>query len=160
MVLYVSPTPEIAVRLVRMERLAFPDRKTPWSAEDYQALGTSPGGLILSDDTVSVGFLVLRLVADEGEILDLGVVPQARRQGVARALLNQGMAVAAQRGIDQVFLDVAEDNLPARALYEGAGFSITGRRPQYYARQDGGRMDALLMSLQISPLQKPSVSST
>ncbi|MFA4893699.1 GNAT family N-acetyltransferase, partial [Brevundimonas sp.] len=56
---------------------------------------------------------------------------------------------AAARGARRLFLEVAEDNEAARALYGRAGFSEAGRRPRYYARADGSRRDALLLALDL-----------
>ena len=60
------------------------------------------------------------------------------------------MLAAAARGATRVFLEVAEDNLAARALYERTGFVEAGRRPGYYAAADGGRRDALLLALNLT----------
>src|ERR1017187_6197713 len=76
-----------------------------------------------------VGFLVARtLAADEREILNLAVVPDFRRQGVARALLDS--AFEAFRG--SVFLEVRESNRVAQDFYKSLGFKELSRRPGYY----------------------------
>ena len=56
---------------------------------------------------------------------------------------------AAARGAVRVFLEVADDNAAARALYARAGFVEAGRRPGYYAGADGERRDALLLALNL-----------
>lgn len=76
-----------------------------------------------------VGFVVWRITAPgEGEILNLAVWPERRRQGVATRLLE---SVLRQPGYSW-FLEVRESNLPARNLYEKLGFREVGRRPCYY----------------------------
>jgi ribosomal-protein-alanine N-acetyltransferase len=55
------------------------------------------------------------------------------------------LAAAAGRA-DTAFLDVAADNTPALALYHGAGFAETGRRPAYFARPGRPAADAILMA--------------
>jgi len=76
-----------------------------------------------------VGFLVWRLVApDEGEILNLAVVPEWRRKGVARELVNG--ALTGFRG--DVFLEVRESNLNAQKFYHLLGFQQLNRREKYY----------------------------
>lgn len=87
------------------------------------------------------GFIVYRVVADEAEIITLGVAPNARRGGIAAAMLEIAAADAKKRGAKKMFLEVAEDNAPARALYEQSGFANIGVRPKYY---DG--IDAVMMS--------------
>ncbi|MEO1469220.1 MAG: GNAT family N-acetyltransferase [Pseudomonadota bacterium] len=109
-----------------------------WCEDDLRALATR--GLAVADDGLAEGLILLGLAADEAEILDLGVVPAARRRGLARALLDMALAEAARRGARTAFLEVAEDNAPARALYARAGFAEVGRRPAYY-----GRTDALVL---------------
>jgi ribosomal-protein-alanine acetyltransferase len=80
-----------------------------------------------------VGFIVWRVTPpDEGEILNLAVWPEHRRQGIATRLLK---SVLRQPGISW-YLEVRESNLPARRLYEKLGFRPVGRRPSYY--QDTG----------------------
>jgi ribosomal-protein-alanine N-acetyltransferase len=49
-----------------------------------------------------------------------------------------------------MFLEVAEDNLAARALYDGAGFAVAGRRRDYYGHADGSRSDALVLRLDLN----------
>jgi ribosomal-protein-alanine N-acetyltransferase len=76
-----------------------------------------------------VGFLVARtLAADEREILNLAVVPDFRRKGVARALLDS--AFEGFRG--GVFLEVRESNEVAHKFYKSLGFKELGRRAGYY----------------------------
>ena len=86
------------------------------------------------------GFIVWRVVADEAEIITIGVHPDARRGGIASAMLTLIENDAKQRGAQKIFLEVAENNHPARAMYERNGFVQIGVRPKYY---DG--IDAILM---------------
>jgi [ribosomal protein S18]-alanine N-acetyltransferase len=87
------------------------------------------------------GLLLARVTVDEAEVLTLGVLPEARRQGVACALLGEAEAIARSRGAIGLFLEVAPGNTAARALYARAGFIEIARRRRYYA--DGS--DALVM---------------
>jgi ribosomal-protein-alanine N-acetyltransferase len=64
------------------------------------------------------------------------------------------VAGAAAQGATRLFLEVADDNAAALALYARAGFSEAGRRPGYYARPDGGRQDALILALNL-PVKLP-----
>ena len=45
-------------------------------------------------------------------------------------------------GVSVLFLEVAEDNAAAKALYDRCGFTPIGKRPAYY-RREGGRVAAL-----------------
>jgi ribosomal-protein-alanine N-acetyltransferase len=117
-----------------------------WSADGYRdeladrrhrryvvALGES-GELL--------GWAGVRVVADSAEVLTVGVVPVARRQGIARQLLAVLIAEARARSASELFLEVRADNLAARNLYESEGFSPLGLRRGYY---DHGRVDAVTM---------------
>ena len=90
-------------------------------------------------------FIVIRVAADESEILSLGTRPDARRSGFARALVEAACVEAHRRGARRMFLDVAADNLAAHNLYAEAGFHPVGRRPGYYIRA-AGRADAVILS--------------
>ena len=92
------------------------------------------------------GFILARSVADEAEILTLAVDPAARRGGIGRALMTQAMRTAGSNGAAAMFLEVAEVNAPARALYAVCGFSEVGRRARYYV----GGVDALVLRATIS----------
>ncbi len=82
------------------------------------------------------------VIADSAEILTVGVIPAARRRGIARLLLAGLLAEARRRGAVEAFLEVRVDNVAAQALYAGEGFARVGLRPGYY---DGGRIDAVVM---------------
>ena len=87
------------------------------------------------------GLILLRIVADEAEVLTFGMAAEARRQGCGRALLRAAMAMAGQRGAASVVLEVDACNVAACRLYAGQGFVVVGRRAGYYA----GGGDALVM---------------
>ena len=135
---------DVAERLAALHAGAF---DAPWDAWAFESL-LNQAGVHLAEDPD--GFILMRTVADEAEILTLAVRPEARRRGLGAELVARGVAGAAARGATRVFLEVAEDNDAARALYARAGFTEAGRRPRYYARADGSRRDALLLSLELA----------
>jgi ribosomal-protein-alanine N-acetyltransferase len=92
-----------------------------------------------------VGFALARVAADEAELLSLGVIPAARRQGIGQALLDDVIRVAAARQAAALFLEVAETNEAARRLYGTNGFSAVGRRPDYYQRPNTVPISALTL---------------
>jgi [ribosomal protein S18]-alanine N-acetyltransferase len=93
------------------------------------------------------GMVLARAVTDEAEILTLAVAPEARRQGIARALLAAAMEEARTRGAAAMFLEVAEPNRVARALYAAAGFTQLGKRRGYYPNGE----DALVLRAVLIP---------
>lgn len=93
-----------------------------------------------------LGWAGVLLLGDSAEVVTVGVVPTARRRGVARLLLADLLGYARDRGAAEVFLEVRVDNEPAITLYRSCGFEPVGRRRGYY--QDG-RVDATVMRLQL-----------
>jgi ribosomal-protein-alanine N-acetyltransferase len=79
------------------------------------------------------GFILARRVLDEAEILTLAVHPDHRQRGIGQALVETAALMVATAGAKVMFLEVAEDNAPAMALYAKAGFSRAGLRRDYYA---------------------------
>ena len=79
--------------------------------------------------------------ADEGEIITVAVSPACRRQGIARALMEHMLRLAAGARAT-VYLEVRASNTPARELYRTLGFTETGVRKNYYTSP---REDAVLM---------------
>lgn len=101
------------------------------------------------------GFILCRVVADEAEVLTLAVRPDARRRGLGFSLVQRAADHAAAGGAARLFLEVAEDNAPALALYCRAGFQTVGRRRGYYPRPDGAAVDALILAF-ACPAHLPS----
>jgi ribosomal-protein-alanine N-acetyltransferase len=97
-----------------------------------------------------VGFAVSRLAADEAEILSIAVAASHRGRGLSRNLLLTHLGHLSGRGVRTVFLEVEENNQPARRLYERAGFGVAGRRERYYQQPGGEQLNALLMRRDLS----------
>jgi ribosomal-protein-alanine N-acetyltransferase len=119
-----------------------------WSEAEFASLLHLPSSLALGrgEDGALHGFVLARIAADEAEILTIGVDPDQRRGGSGRALLNSLHGCARDRGVARVFLEVSDVNTAARALYERAGYTETGRRARYY--RDGS--DALVLEKTLS----------
>ncbi|CCD94510.1 putative Ribosomal-protein-alanine acetyltransferase, RimI-like protein [Bradyrhizobium sp. ORS 375] len=97
-----------------------------------------------------IGFIVSRIGADEAEILSVALDPNQRGRGLSRDLLLTHLGHLAGRGVRTVFLEVEENNQPARRLYERAGFATVGRRERYYLQPGGEQLNALLMRRDLS----------
>ncbi len=91
----------------------------------------------------SGGLILLRVAADEAEILTLAVIPAVRRRGVAAALLRQAIGLTAAMGVRTIYLEVSVRNVAALTLYTGLGFVQAGRRAHYYS----DNADALVLRL-------------
>lgn len=120
--------------LANLHQKCFPHQ--PWSADDFADLKKSGCEIIASQN----GFIVWRAVADEAELITIGVAPDARRTGIAAAMIGIMEGELKKSGVKSVFLEVAENNTPARKLYEQNGYVQIGVRPKYY---DG--VDAIMM---------------
>jgi ribosomal protein S18 acetylase RimI-like enzyme len=88
-----------------------------------------------------------RDLGKEGEILDVAVPENNRRQGHAYRLLREFLLFAGKRGVLDMFLEVRESNAAAIALYGKLGFVASGRRPNYYQQPDEA---ALLLHLKLT----------
>lgn len=106
-----------------------------WPVGDYSGYQT----LLALADSVPAGFCAWRQAApEEAELLNLAVDPQWRRRGVASALL----AALTKAATGDIFLEVAEPNTPAIALYTRQGWERTGVRRGYYHH---GTINAVVM---------------
>lgn len=139
-----APGPETAQRLASLHAQAF---DAAWNVQAFTDLLDQTGVFALATEE---GFILMRVVADEAEILTLAVRPQARQRGLGRALVEHGAVEAGRRGAVRLFLEVAEGNAAAWALYAHSGFIEVGRRARYYAYSDGSATDALILARDLS----------
>lgn len=94
-----------------------------------------------------LGYALMRELGDEAEILSLAVSPHVHNMGLGRKLLNTCIAVAGDKKIKKIFLEVSITNKIAVALYQSCGFQICGLRKGYYRHRSGSVVDALIMIL-------------
>lgn len=97
-----------------------------------------------------IGFAISRIGADEAEILSIAIDADKRGRGLSRNLLLTHLGHLAGRGVRRIFLEVEENNAPARRLYERCGFAVVGRRERYYQQASGEQLNALLMRRDLS----------
>ncbi|WP_096084745.1 ribosomal protein S18-alanine N-acetyltransferase [Agaribacterium haliotis] len=135
--------------LARLESAASPHG---WSRQALEQASLAPKRLRLA--MVSEGHwlahAVFSFVADEAELLIISVHPAHRGQGLAQALIRAAIDELGPT-INSVFLELRASNDAAKALYNKLGFSLCGRRKNYYRSgvADGRREDALLMRLDL-----------
>ena len=136
-------TPDDAAAMASVHAQAF---DKPWDESNFEDLLDGEGifGVLAQGDDPA-GVLICRAVADEAEILTVGVAGWARRRGVGRALMVAAIEMARQAGAARMFLEVDVANSSAVALYERLGFQRAGRRKAYYDRGASGLADALVM---------------
>lgn len=87
-------------------------------------------------DGKTAGFALGRVVVDEGELYQIGVLPEFRRQGIAQQLLAELHTQMRERGAMCCFLEVRSRNSGAIALYEKSGYMRISVRRGYYDDDD------------------------
>lgn len=96
-----------------------------------------------------VGFLLLQLPGDVGDIVSIGILPEWRRKGLGQFLIETAEAEAKSEGYKKMILEVAENNLTARGFYATLGFSQIRVRRGYYENKLGQRLNALVLCREI-----------
>ncbi|HSN90995.1 MAG TPA: ribosomal protein S18-alanine N-acetyltransferase [Anaeromyxobacteraceae bacterium] len=137
-------------RIVEIERGGF---RHPWSEELIRReLDHAWSRVLLAVEEAAdgseriLGFVVFWVVHDEIHVLNVATALEARRRGVARALMGQTVEEGRRRGARVATLEVRRSNVPARSLYRALGYREVGVRPNYYA--DEGE-DAIVMDLDL-----------
>jgi ribosomal-protein-alanine N-acetyltransferase len=123
-----------------------------WGEAEFESMLTERNTLVhrLRMGRKIIGFSVSRIAADEAEILSIAVAQSHRGRGLSGKLLLTHLGHLAGRGVRRVFLEVEENNQPARRLYQRAGFTVVGRRERYYRQDAGEPLNALLMRRDLS----------
>ena len=131
-------------RILEIERASFPE--DPWTEDMFaEELCNSLKYFIAAEQNGQVmGFADTFLM--EGicaEVFDIAVDPQARRQGIGKAMLENIIDKTAESNVDRLQLEVRAGNTPAIELYKSLGFEASGYRENYYKEGE----DAILMDL-------------
>jgi [ribosomal protein S18]-alanine N-acetyltransferase len=139
-----SATSRDAARLAQIHAASF---HRGWGEGEFESMLAERNTLVhrLRLGRRTAGFIVSRIGADEAEILSVALDPNQRGRGFSRDLLLTHLGHLAGRGVRTVFLEVEENNEPARRLYDRAGFAVVGRRERYYLQPGGEQLNALLM---------------
>ena len=138
--------PEDVGRVVEIESQGFAH---PWSRDLIEReLGHAWSRTLLALEPAAdggervLGYIVFWLVHDEVHVLNVAVAPEARRRGVARALMREAERRGAGRGARIATLEVRRTNQAALELYRSLGYRKVGVRPRYYAEEGE---DAIVM---------------
>lgn len=102
--------------------------------------------LVAEEDGVITGYGCFWFIADEAQLVNIGVRPSSRHQGIGRLLLQRGIEEAQSRGMQTMFLEVRVSNLSAQKMYETFGFKNLGLRKKVYEMpiEDGYVMERAL----------------
>ena len=132
---------------VSLDKDLFP--YSPWSASQYKEEFSSPTRhfVVAVDEAQNiVGYAgVFAPGAAEADILTVGVVPEHRGKGIAKALLALITDWAKMQGSTAMMLEVKVDNPEAIGLYESLGYSKLNIRKDYF----GVGLDAQVMRLEL-----------
>ena len=136
-------------QVAQVEALSFAD---PWS-ENALALFTTDGayGAVCVADGRVMAYGGILWAPDEGQIINIATHPDARRRGMAAAILEHLIDAARLRGCEQLSLEARVSNTAAIALYERYGFVQMGVRRGFYKNP---REDALVMCLPLDNIKK------
>ena len=120
----------------------------PWSERDITAVISNEGSMCYSaiKDGKLVAYVIGRIIAPEGEIYRIATLPEFRQRGIAYRLLDYAVKTERGAGLESLFLEVREQNAPARALYTSYGFREVGFRKNYYKNPDDNAVIMLLSS--------------
>ena len=139
--------------VLRIEYASFPSPWTEWMFRSQLSLEDIALNLVLVDEEEIIGYAVSWIVDDEIHLLSIAVMPEQRRQGYGRKILEAVIDRGRSRGGCRVILEVRERNVGAQDFYERYGFHRIGKRKGYYV--DTGE-DAVIMGLVLSPGRKIS----
>ncbi len=134
--------PEHVSEAAEIEKLCFSE---PWSEASLMMLaeGGYGTGIACVEDGRLVAYVGMVSVLDEGEIVNVATHPDYRRHGYARAVIDEVLKLARERGVTVLSLEVRASNVAARALYESAGFIAVGTRAGFYSHP---KEDAVIMT--------------
>lgn len=121
------------------------------SEESYLGLLQNPDSVLLvafDESKQVVAVFSGWLIAGELEIDNIAVLPAFRHLGIASTLLRKAFEIAKEKGSHRAILEVRSNNHPAYVLYEKFGFTVVGRRRNYYQNPSD---DALIMALEFQP---------
>lgn len=93
-----------------------------------------------------VGYASFRAVLDEMQVGNVAVLPQYRRQGIAKQLVDYAKGIAKSKGCIVAELEVNTANVGAVGLYQGCGFTVVSTRKNYYPKSNYPSKDAYLMT--------------
>lgn len=128
-------------QVAALEKICFSD---PWSENSVAGELSNPLScwLVCVENGTVLGYVGAQTVLGETDMMNLAVIPQARRQGIAESLILNLVAELKRQESHCLSLEVRASNAPARALYEKLGFAQVGRRPNYYRNP---KEDALIL---------------
>ena len=118
-------------QIAALEKQCFSD---PWSEAAVRSELENPLSLwlVAERNGAVLGYVGSQMVPPEADMMNLAVAPEARRQGIADALIGELIRRLSTKDVTSLSLEVRVSNTAARSLYEKLGFRQIGLRPNYY----------------------------
>jgi [ribosomal protein S18]-alanine N-acetyltransferase len=121
--------------------MAGPWKRAQLAVEVHSSYGLA---LVAEDEKEIAGYLLMRYLAPEGEVLRIAVAASCRGRGLGRLLLQEAITRLTPQGLTRIFLEVRPSNRSACRFYQRFGFAVFATRTRYYRNPEE---DALLMQL-------------
>ena len=114
--------------ILKIENACF---SSPWSEGSISDALNNPCSrfYLAFADGKTAGYMGVQIFSGEGYVTNIATLPEFRRHGVAKALINKAL----ENEMDFITLEVRESNIPAIELYNSFGFVEVGKRPNYYS---------------------------
>lgn len=101
----------------------------PWTLKQYEEHAQLSNVFYLVNED---SFACVSIVFDEAELVNIAVLPQVQRKGVATQLWRKILNLFDEKGVEKCFLEVRKSNEKARRFYEKCNFFVIGERKAYY----------------------------
>ena len=117
--------------IAELEKICFSD---PWSENSVASELKNPLSLwlVAVEGDRLAGYIGSQSVEGEADVMNVAVHPDFRRRGIAEELCLRLVTILNERNVHNLTLEVRASNAAAIALYEKLGFTLVGRRPNYY----------------------------
>ena len=140
-------TKELAANLWAVATSGFGE-DSPWTEEQLFKLLEAGNSIMLVaiQEAQITGVLVASTTTVESDIYMVVVDEEFKRQGIGQQLFSYLIEYCTEQGLETIFLEVRESNIPAFNLYKSLGFEEIGRRRAYYSRPIE---DALMMKFDL-----------
>lgn len=134
----ITATKDNVADILKIENVCF---SVPWSESSVrESLSNENSHFYLAlADGETAGYIGVQIFSGEGYVTNVGVLPEFRRRGIAKALIKRAL----ENEMEFLTLEVRESNLPAIGLYEKLGFERVGVRPRFYREPEE---NAILMT--------------
>lgn len=117
----------------------------PWSEKSFKEEMQNKLAVyfVAKENGHCIGYAGFWSVSGEGDITNVAVLPEYRKQGIGSMLISEMIKTAVLKKLYLLTLEVRKSNIAAQRLYKKYGFNIIGERKRYYS--DNGE-DAWIMT--------------